>query len=390
MNTDEKLRRGTTELTGGVREYVAVIVAAMLGEYSLLIMPFIVTAMMQGFGTTEAVSGNLVSAQLVAMGLAGIGVSYALRVVPARVIVVVSAIAIVVANGVCAIGAGTTALVIGRCLTGLGEGSLMAAAGAIAAGVPNAHRLYSILGFVIAGVAAAALVATPLLLQVVGARGVFWLLTCSPIAVLATFEGLPASMATGSAAPVRSALRIPGALPVLISFGLLWVGASALWVFAELIGTASGLTLPQVGTYLAIGQVAGLLGPILAARYGKWVGLRVSIVIGNVVMALGGLAMVYGHGPIGYAGGAAAMSIAIMFLTPCYRTLMATFDVAGRVVALSVAFYTFGFGLAPALVGIIHDPTSGYGSVAVLATLAFAVAAGLAFVLSGRQQLSAI
>ncbi|HVW68853.1 MAG TPA: hypothetical protein VHB68_07745, partial [Steroidobacteraceae bacterium] len=45
----------------------AVIIGAVLGEYSLLAMPFIVTAMVRGFGLTESRAGDLVSAQLIAM-----------------------------------------------------------------------------------------------------------------------------------------------------------------------------------------------------------------------------------------------------------------------------------------------------------------------------------
>jgi predicted MFS family arabinose efflux permease len=356
--------------------YAAVIVAAMLGEYSLLIMPFIVTAMMQGYGLSEVYAGNLVSAQLVTMGVAGIVVSYALRKIAARAIVVGAALIIAVANAICAIGQGEAVLVIGRCLTGLGEGSLMAAAGAIAAGVPNAHRLFSLLGLVIAAVAAAALIITPYLFDYIGARGVFWLLTCSPLAVLATARWLPARTAGANAAAQQGAFSIPGALRILASFALLWIGASALWVFAERIGTAGGLTLGQVGSYLAIGQVAGLLGPVAAARFGERLGLRTSIVAGNAVMAAAGLVMVYGRGAFAYGGGSAFLSIAVMFLAPCYRSLMAGLDLSGRVVAVSVAFYTFGFGLAPAVVGVLHSADAGYGTVATLATAAF-VASGV-------------
>lgn len=359
-------------------EYTAVIVAAMLGEYSLLIMPFIVTAMMTGYGESEVDAGNLVSLQLLTMGLAGILVSYALRRVPARAIVNGAAILIVAANALCALGDQRAALVLGRCLTGLGEGSLMAAAGAIAAGIPNAHRLFSLLGLVIAAVAAAALLVTPYLFDIVGPRGVFWLLACSPLAVLATARWLPRGAAVADRVIPGGGLGVPGAPLVLASFALLWIGASALWVFAERIGTNGGLTLGQVGSYLAVGQVAGLAGPIAAARYGERLGLRASIVVGNAVMALAGLAMIYGKGALGYGGGAAFLSIAVMFLAPCFRSLMARLDPAGRVNALSVAFYTFGFGLAPAVVGLLHAATAGYGDVAALGTAAFVLSGALA------------
>jgi predicted MFS family arabinose efflux permease len=367
-----------TRASGSTMEHAAIIVAAMLGEYSLLIMPFIVTAMMQGYGLSEVDSGDLVSAQLVTMGVAGILVSYALRAIPAWVIVTSASILIIVANALCAVGHGVTILVIGRCLTGLGEGSLMAAAGAIAAGVINPHRLFSLLGLVIAAVAAGALIITPYLFDIVGPRGVFWLLTCSPLAVLAMVRWLPTRAAVADNAPKRGAFGVPGAVLILVSFALLWIGASALWVFAERIGTAGGLSLAQVGSYLAVGQVAGLAGPVAAARFGERLGLRTSIAVGNAVMAVAGLVMVYRKGAVGYCGGAAFLSIAVMFLAPCFRSQMAQLDLSGRVVAMSVAFYTFGFGLAPAVVGVLHSTDSGYGAVAALATAAFVLSGALA------------
>jgi predicted MFS family arabinose efflux permease len=357
----------------------AVIIAALLGEYSLLIMPFIVTAMMQGYVLSEASAGSMVSLQLGAMGVAGIAVSYLLARVSAHKIVLCAAVAICVANAWCALGAGTVQLASARVLTGLGEGSLMAAAGALAAGVANPHRLFSVLGFVIAAVAAAALVLTPVLFEHLGVRGVFWLLSVSPVAVLLAAPWLPRTAAQATDLPKFGAFAIPGARAVLIAFALLWVGASALWVFAERIGTAQGLSLAEVGRYLALGQVAGVLGPILAARFGERLGLQWSLAAGSAVMAAGGLWMVYGRTDASYIAGVSLLSVAVMFLTPCFRSLMARLDAAGAVVAISVAFYTFGFGVAPLLVGWLEAAGGSYGEVAWLAALAFTVSGSLAF-----------
>ncbi len=69
-------------------------------------------------------------------------------------------------------------------------------------------------------------------------------------------------------------------------------------------------------------------------------------------MALGGLLMVYGASHAAYIAGVSLLSLAVMFLTPCFRTFMAQLDVTGGVVAMSAAFYTLGFGAAPLLVGV--------------------------------------
>ncbi len=147
--------------------------------------------------------------------------------------------------------------------------------------------------------------------------------------------------------PHFSALAVKGAPSALTAFALLWIGAGALWVFAERIGSAQGFSLTQIGSYLAIGQVVGVAGPVMAARFGERAGLRTSIAAGSAVMAAGGLLMVYGASHATYIAGVTLLSIAVMFLTPCFRTFMAHLDVTGGVVALSAAFYTLGFGPRP-------------------------------------------
>lgn len=358
----------------GMSGLAAVVVGALLGEYSLLIVPFIVTAMMQGYGISEERAGDLVSVQLLTMGVAGFIGSYLTTRVSARAIMIMAYLLIMAANAMCAVTAIEPVLWAGRALTGLGEGSLMAAAGAIAAGVRDPHRLFSALGLAIAVVAALALLAAPVLFTHLGPRSVFWLLVASPCAGLASARWLPGGVAPPDGLPRLGALAMPGALPALIAFGLLWVGASALWVFAERIGAAQHLSLEQVGSFLAIGQVVGILGPLVAARYGQRLGLRTSLAAGSAVMAAAGLVMVYGHGAWPYAAGASFLSLAVMFLAPCFRSLMAALDTTGSVVAMSVTFYTFGFGAAPLLVAGLR--TDGYGNVAWLAATAF-VASGV-------------
>ncbi len=369
MGTSERPHDGTP----------AIIVAALLGEYSLLLMPFIVTAMMQGYGLSEAAAGYLVSLQLIAMGAAAIAASYLVARIPPRRIVIVAAVAICIANAWCAFAVGIGQLASARGLTGLAEGSLMAAAGALAAGARNPHRLFSLLGFVVATVAAAALLLTPFLFAHLGVRGIFWLLAASPVAVLLAAPALPRAKPRAVDTPHFSAFAVKGAPSALIAFALLWIGAGALWVFAERIGAAQGFSLAQIGSYLAIGQVVGVAGPIIAARFGERAGLRTSIAGGSAAMALGGLLMVYGASHAAYIAGVSLLSLAVMFLTPCFRTFMAQLDVTGGVVAMSAAFYTLGFGAAPLLVGWIESTGASYEAVAWMASAAFAASGVLGF-----------
>src|SRR5579864_7604494 len=81
------------------RPEVALALTALIGEYSLLIMPFILVAMMQADGISEAAAGRLVSLQLLCMAIASALVSASLR--PGRSvrpILAAGAVAIVLAN----------------------------------------------------------------------------------------------------------------------------------------------------------------------------------------------------------------------------------------------------------------------------------------------------
>ena len=282
------------------REKAAIIFCATIGEYSLLIVPFIVTGMMQGYGIGENRAGDLVSLELLAMGVAGFIVSYAVRTISPRHIVAVGLFLVTAANIGCALGAHEYALFLFRAQAGIGEGAVMAASGALAANATNAHRLFSLLGLVIATVATLALIAAPALIVRLGPRTIFWLLAGVPIFGFSVIHALPRPNIANADAPRLGAFAVPGALHSLLAFGLLWVGASALWVFAERIGSYHGFSLGQIGLYLAIGQVAGILGPVISTRWGEQFGLQRSIFTGSI-----------GYGPCGLGHGLRPLRIFI-------------------------------------------------------------------------------
>jgi len=87
------------------------------------------------------------------------------------------------------------------------------------------------------------------------------------------------------------------------------------------------------------------------------------------------LIFVFGSNEILYALGAALLSFFVMFLVPCFRSLMARMDPGGRVVSASAAFYTLAFALSPAIVTVILEPANGYTSVGLFCTGVFVLGA---------------
>lgn len=354
---------------------IAMVTTAVVGEYSLLVMPFILTAMIETHGVTEVTGGRLISLQLVAMAAGSLLLTLAIPSRYRRGMIAIAALIIVLANGLCAVSSSMAELVVARFLVGLGEGATMAAAATIIAGCSNPHRVFSAVGFAVAVVASIVLISVPGIMHVFGPRGIFWMLCLCPLPVIGLLAWLP----TIREAP--DAFRIPlfhrSQLGLLLAFGLLWMGASGLWVFAERIGSELGLSLTAIGVCLAVGQLAGIAGPLASGRWGLTVGLRPSLAIGNVAMAIGGCFFVFGSGPLTYTIGGCILSFFCMFLVPCFRSLMATLDPSGNLVSASAAFYTVGFAAAPALATLVLRPDAGYGVIALICGAFFVVAAVL-------------
>ncbi|MEJ1964677.1 MAG: MFS transporter [Gammaproteobacteria bacterium] len=361
-------------------DQASLVLIALIGEYSLLVMPFILGAMMESFGLTEARAGQLISLQLLAMAVASVVVSTRLRAGQSvRGLFVVSVAAISAANAACALHVGPIALAAARALTGLGEGAVMAAAGAVVCGTANPHRMFSMIGTAVAVVAALALVVTPWLIGYAGPLSIFWVLAVVPLLVLPSLSRVP-HLGAGSEVSIGfipREIRWPSAA-LLVSFLLVWCGASGLWVYAERIGAHQGLTPAQIGLWLGIGQLAGIAGPLAAAAVGPKFSLRRALAAGCIGLAAAAVFFVFGGNAWLYGLGGCLASFWIMFVVPCFRSRMATIDASGRTVAASAGFYTVGFGVAPLVVAAITTQGSGYAPVAVFCTLCFLIAAPLA------------
>lgn len=373
--TDGGARRSGSESPLAV---AAMVSSALIGEYSLLIMPFILTAMMAIHGLSEVTAGRLISAQLFAMALASVIVTRVVARIPRRILATIATLTIIVANSLCLLGDSITSLAIGRIGTGLGEGTLMAVAGAVIAASAAPHRIFSLVGLVVAVVASVALLSVPFIVDVFGHRGTFGLLALCALLSLLLLPWLPSALPAAPRVAQASGLMQGSALLLLFAFAMLWIGASGLWIFAERLGARIGLGLTGIGACLAVGQLVGIAGPLAADRYGLRLGLARSLVGGCLGMAGGGLLFVFGAGKTSYALGAALLSFFVMFLVPCFRSLMAQLDPGGRVVSASAAFYTLAFALSPAIVTVVLDPAQGYTGVGLLCTGVFVLGALLA------------
>jgi MFS family permease len=346
--------------------------ASMTGEYSVLILPFILAAMMQAFGFSEATAGRLISVQLLAMTCGSTLVSFLLR--PGRplwLLFAVGAGSIALANATCAILHAPAVITGARALTGLGEGAIMATAGAAVCATPDPHRAFSVIAMAAAVAAIGALVMTPALTTHAGPQGLFWFLAAAPLVLISVIGWTPSALAPTAKRPSWVGSELLHGAPLLFACLAFWCGSSGLWVYAERIGTYQGLSSQQIGFWLSLGQMGGLAGPLFCAWAVPRIGTRVAIVIGCLGMVAATISFIFGGHPWTYGLGGLLASFWLMFVSPCLRSRMASLDPSGRTVALSTGFYTVGFALAPLLVSWVTVEGRGYTNTGALCLTCF-------------------
>lgn len=357
--------------------------ASVVGEYSLLVMPFIVGAMIDIYGISERAAGRIVSVQMLGMALSAVGASIMMSRLNKLLTIYIMTAVVVLANIACAVGSALPFLVAARFSTGLGEGALMAVAGSIAAATADPRKAFSIIGFAVAVAASVALVLTPFLVEWLGRPGTFWFLATFAGGLLLFTHWLKPlaskQLSLGDGPLSTDAGRILAINPMLAlcSFGLFWAAAAGLWVYAERIGLHHGLTLEQIGFYLGIGQLGGIPGPLCVGWMAKRWRLPPIFAIAILSNVFGGLLFVFVPNGWIYCLAAALLSYWAMFLTPCFRTLMALLDRSGAVVAASVAFFTVGYGASPLLITFFLGGESGFIPVAVICSGLYILSATL-------------
>lgn len=362
--------------TGG-KPLFAAVYASVVSEYSLLVMPFIVGAMIDSYGASEALAGRIVSLQLFGMAISAIATSMMMRRLDRLRAMAVMTMVVVVANVLCAMMVPLPVMIAARFATGIGEGALMAMCGAVAAATSDPRRVFSMIGFAVALAASAALVATPWLVEIGGRAGTFWFLAVFAALSLPFLGWLaPLRRAATADAPGESAATAPPALSLkpilaLFAFGFFWAGAAGLWVYAERIGLSHRLSLAEIGFYLGLAQLAGIPAPLCIGWLARRLALPPIFLFALLSSIAAGLVFVFVPNGWFYCLGAALLSFLSMFLTPCFRTVLALLDRGGTVVAASVAFYTMGYGAAPLLITFFFDPKSGFAVIALICSLLF-------------------
>ena len=366
----------TTNSSGATT--TALTLSELCGEYSFFLMPFILTAMMQSFRLSEATAGQFVSLQLLGMTIGSVLVSLTLRAGrPLTFILALAAAVIIIANVVCALVHDPTLAAGARIVTGMGEGTAMAAATAAVCATSNAHRTFSVIGLAGAVFGIVTLVGTPYMQEHLGVTSVFWMLALLPLPVFLLLRFIPSPAESSPTKSGNAAGALLRGAPMLLAYLLFWSGGAGVWVYAVRIGAAQGLKPTEIGLFLSIAQLLSTPAPLAAGWLGPRIGMRNAIVLGCAGLAIAAAVFIFGGAAATYVGGAFLASTSILFSIPCFRSRMASLDPSGRTVALSVISYTVGFGLAPLFISLVVVEGRGYAAAGVFCVVCFIASAVL-------------
>lgn len=351
----------------------------MIGEMSLLVVPLIVSDLVESFGLTEGQVGFVIAARLALFAVTSFVLSSQIHLLDRRLVAFIGTAVIVCANLASAIVDEATFFVATRLLLGVGEAVVLTAVTAIAAGTNNPEKTFSIIAAWFIVLAVVFFLAFPIVLASVGLKLSF-LFIAAIVAVLSvpffilSSEKLMDRVQT--AAPFPWAIATIG---ILVGALLLNVGANTTWFYLERIGARMEIGHQEVGNILALGAVLAIIGPLLGYQINTRFGRTIPITLGFLLLGAMAVLMVYTRSTVVFTVAISAASATFGFCLIYLLGLASVLDGTGRLAASCRGFVAIGNSLAPAVGGGILMTGGIYEHMSWAALIASLLAIGVVY-----------
>ncbi|WP_161599938.1 MFS transporter [Pseudomonas sp. MPC6] len=338
----------------GPRAVWSAIILATFVLMVFLIQPLLIGGLAE-LGFTETQQGLLAAADLLGMAIASIAGVFWVRRFPWRPTMFAGVVVVICSNLIC-IGLSDFASLIGlRLLSGLGAGSVVVLTMSIISRTSRPDRNIS---FFIAFQICCQAIGFLLMASVVashGVRSLYYLFA----ALAALGSVLIGFIPHGAASEAQDGLESPVVQPVgrivllliLAAIAVFFLAQSALWAFAERIGSAAGHSVEDVGAVLALSSAFAFAGALIPG----WLDLRFGrawpiLIAGSAQIVL--LTLFQGEMSLTYY--AIVFGLFGLFWNigiPYQVGVLVSRDRDMRFVALIPAFQGTGLALGPALAG---------------------------------------
>jgi MFS family permease len=322
-------------------------VIGALGTFSFL--PLVVSQAIAGLRVTPQAAGVLATAEMAAAGAATLLVSFVVHRFDRRRIALFGLI-LIVAGSLISEGMGHFAvIVLGRAVTGVGEGSLVAAVIASMAGTSLPERNFGL--WTIANMIAASLLlfaVMPAVIATWGLAGVFGAYLCLALpgfALIAWYrDGAPRPR---TAAKPASSLGV-AVVASLIAILLASLANGGIWAHMQRFGAASGVSAELTTRALGYAAFAGLVGGVLVILIGTRFGRTLPNAAALALSAASALLVAAGGTPDMFISAAMCFYLAWVFGLPYLMGIVAALDPQGRAATLGVLMQSIGLAIGPA------------------------------------------
>lgn len=336
-----------------LRSLVAANYLGTIGALTIVILPGIVGVIAESLQLNPGQVGIVMSADIVTMALAMGVAAFLIHKWNWRVMAVIG-LAFLLLGTVASIGANSfESMILARFIAGIGEGIAVSVAFAIFGGTRNPDREFGVYLVVILSVAATFLYFIPAILDMGGKSWVFALIAIIIVINFLFVSWLPASHGEDHPASRPDVQPLPY---LLVALGLATVffyfmAQGEAWAFMERIADAAGLPGETIGAGLALSNIGGIVGALIAAVVNIRFGRALPIII-SAIISIAGLLVLLGEINGLRFGLATILYLFAWNLTqPYFSGIMAELDPKGRVVVMMGAVQTAGLGLGPGIVG---------------------------------------
>jgi len=329
---------------------VAIILYAF-GPIMFSVLPVAVGAFTHYLGFTIQEAGYIASADLAGMFLGEITCALIIQRVSGKKIAIIGCILFITNNFLSAFSTDFISLASVRFFAEFGAGMLMALSFTSLSKTSNPDRYFGIsIGLQLAFTITLLLIA-PLVMERFGLQGFFIALACiSTFTLLAVVKPIiiNAENIEVKSKKLTKTHDITARIAVL-SILIYWIGVGAVWSFAELLGSKSGLSAQDTSTGLALSQMAGFFGALftawIAVRYGRIKPIIIALVLQLVSVAL----FIPQQTALSYALSVSLFSVTWNVVLIYQLGIVADSDKRGIYTALGIAAQALGVAIGPAL-----------------------------------------
>jgi predicted MFS family arabinose efflux permease len=351
----------------------ATIAAACIGDVGIFVTPFLLGAIVENYQISESAVSFIVSGRIALLALTTLMVSVFLPRLHLRRTALVAVSFAFFGNLISGFAGSVPALIVGRLITGVGEGACCGIGLALAARRRDPDRAFAIITFAAVVIVVGVLFVLPNVVEAVGQAGTFVAMAAFLAVMAPPLIWIPATRLSKD--PREGSIGLSGGAGALLLAALLIsLASNTLWFYVERMGHALDLTLTQISRFSALSAALSVIGPATVYFLGSRFGRLLPISAALVAQCVGGLVLTHTTSQSHFIVTMIALNILIVFVVPYYRAAAAQLDPTGRIAVATGGAAWLGIPIGPAIGGVIFALDGGYPEIGWLAAMCFALA----------------